>query len=299
MNWLMNKVIFYSDGLKLDANLYIPKDYKQGEKRPGVVCCHGYSGMKDVYLLPVPERLTENGYISLTFDHRGFGKSEGVRARNILMEQVRDIRNSMTFLQQQPQVDPERIGLYGTSFGGSNVAYTAAVDERAKCIVAVAAATGNGRCLLKSLRRYGEWLSFLKVLEEDRVRRVLTGESKRVDFEDIFPFDPHSSAVLKEEINPAKLYPEGFPLENADSILEYCPEEVVHKISPRPICFIHSGNDAVAPVEGIVRMYEKAGDPKKMVIIPNARHYDVYKFVNPEVYEKVMRETIDWYKKYL
>jgi alpha-beta hydrolase superfamily lysophospholipase len=47
--------------------------------------------MKDVYLLPVPERLAAHGYVALAFDHRGFGRSEGTRARLIPWEQAEDM----------------------------------------------------------------------------------------------------------------------------------------------------------------------------------------------------------------
>ena len=58
-------------------------------------------------------------------------------------------------------------------------------------------------------------------------------------------------------------------------------------------------NDAIAPVEQSIGLYENAGEPKKLIIIPNANHYDVYKFINPEIFVKTMVETIDWYQQYL
>jgi len=39
------------------------------------------------------------------------------------MRQIEDIRNAVTFLQHQPEVVPERIGLFGVSLGGANVSY--------------------------------------------------------------------------------------------------------------------------------------------------------------------------------
>jgi fermentation-respiration switch protein FrsA (DUF1100 family) len=46
-------------------------------------------------------------------------------------------------------------------------------------------------------------------------------------------------------------------------------------------------------------MHAKAGEPKKLVILPGADHYDVYQFVNPQVFETVMRESIAWFDTYL
>ena len=73
-------VVYYSDGLKIAAHLYAPKDYKKGEKRPAILSLAGYTGMKDVYGMDVPWRLYNEGYFVLAIDYRGFGSSEGERA---------------------------------------------------------------------------------------------------------------------------------------------------------------------------------------------------------------------------
>lgn len=294
----ITEVSFYSDGLKLSGLLYEPDDLRPGEKRPSVVCCHGYTGMKDVYLLPVPERLANHGYVALTFDHRGFGKSEGTVARLIPWEQVEDIRNALTFMQTVPSVDFDRIALYGTSFGGGNVVATAGTDDRVKCIVSVVP-VGDGERWMKSLRRPWEWLNFLDVLEADRRQRVLTGDSKRVDITELMPGDPHSRQVIQEKVKASERYTQGYPLENAEATMRYKPESVVDRISPRPILFIHSERDGLVPADESRSLFAKAGEPKKLVTIPNADHYDVYKFVSEEVFEVVMKETLAWFSQYL
>ncbi|MEK9662639.1 MAG: hypothetical protein VW644_13070, partial [Alphaproteobacteria bacterium] len=55
-------VAFYSDGLKMAAHLYTPKDWKPGDPpRPAIMVLHGYTGMKEVYGMDVPRRLWEEG----------------------------------------------------------------------------------------------------------------------------------------------------------------------------------------------------------------------------------------------
>jgi dipeptidyl aminopeptidase/acylaminoacyl peptidase len=293
------EVFFYSDGLRLAGLLYEPEGLRPGERRPAVICCHGYTGMKDVYLLPVPERLAAHGYVALAFDHRGFGKSEGQRARLIPPEQAEDIRNALTFMSTLPSVDVDRLALYGTSFGGGNVVTVAGTDHRVRCVVAVVG-IGDGERWLKSLRGHWEWLRFLDRLAEDRKQRVLTGKSTRVDVTELMPGDPHSRQVIQEKVKTVETYTEGYPLENADAtIRSYKPEAVVDRISPRSILFIHSERDGLVPVDESRSMYAKAGQPKKIVEIPGADHYDVYQFVNPAVFEIVIRETIAWFDKHL
>jgi dienelactone hydrolase len=127
------KVHFYSDGQKLAGALTLPEG---AGPHPGVVLCHGFTGIKELILPDYARRFVEAGFAALTFDYHGFGESEGPRGRLIAMEQVRDIRNAITFLQNWPEVDAERIGLWGTSYGGAHAPYVAGIDDRVKCAVA-------------------------------------------------------------------------------------------------------------------------------------------------------------------
>ena len=82
--------------------------------------------------------LNDLGYVTLAFDMRGCGESEGEHGRVICLEQVEDTRNALTFLAQQDCVDPARIGAIGSSFGGAVAVY------RAAWIARLAAVMSNG-----------------------------------------------------------------------------------------------------------------------------------------------------------
>lgn len=127
------KVTFYSEGTPCVGMLGLPDDYKAGDKRGAVIFCHGFTGIKEMYLPENAKRLQTEGYVTLNFDYRYFGESGGEpRSRLIPLAQVTDIRSAITFMQQQPEVNPDRIGLYGAGFGCANVTYTAGIDERVK-----------------------------------------------------------------------------------------------------------------------------------------------------------------------
>jgi len=295
---MQREVAFYSDGLRIAGIYYLPDDLAPGERRPAVLCLDGYSGLKDTYLLPVPERLAREGYVALAIDHRGFGKSEGARGKLMPFGQAQDAMDAITFLQQQPEVDPQRIGLYGTSFGGGTVAWVAGTDRRAKCVVSVVP-VADGERWQRSLRAHWQWLEFLREVEEDRRQRVLTGSSRRVGLDVIMPCDPHGTRAVAELYRPAENLPEGYPLENIDATLTWRPEERAHLISPRPILIIGCERDGVAPVVEAESLYAKAREPKRLVVIPDAYHHDVYRGINPQVFETVMQETLAWFRAYL
>ena len=89
--------------------------------------------------------------------------------------------------------------------------------------------------------------------------------------------------------------PDAMPLACAEAILEYSPEDVVHKISPRGALFIAVENDAVTPEEQSVKLYEKAGEPKKLVLYKQTTHYGIYN----DYFDDVAANVVDWYNRHL
>ena len=49
--------------------------------------------------------------------------------------QVRDYRHAITWAQTRSEVDPDRIGVWGTSYSGGHVLVVGAIDRRVKCVV--------------------------------------------------------------------------------------------------------------------------------------------------------------------
>jgi dipeptidyl aminopeptidase/acylaminoacyl peptidase len=288
-------ISFYSEGFKLDGDLYLPDGADKSVKRAGIVLCHGYTGVKDLYLPDNARVLTDAGYAVLTFDYKGWGKSEGRRDRLAPYSRVADVQAAMTFLGAQSMVDEDRLGIYGTSYGGATVVWTAAIDSRVKCVVSVVG-VGHGARWMRSVRRTDEWFDMLVRSAADRVGRTLTGESERAERNEILLPDRQSAelAAAARAKNPNAI--STLPLEYIDETLQFHAEWVVDKIAPRPVLFITTDNDRLVPPEESESMYAKAGEPKKLVVLEGYGHYEVY--VEP-AFSEVMAETLDWYRTYL
>jgi hypothetical protein len=257
--------------------------------------CTGFGAVQAFYLPEICEALAAAGYVALRFDYRGFGESDGTPGRLIPLEHVEDIRNAMTCLQQQPEVEPARIGLYGTSFGGAHVSYTAGIDTRAACTVSTVG-IGDGGRWMRSLRRYWEWQAFQRRIAEHRAQRVMTGTSTQVSPYEIMVRDPYTEAVHAERQRQFPGSVSDVSFDSAEAIVEYSPESVVDRIAPRAILWIHSGNDELVPPEESEAMYARACEPKRLVVLPGLTHYDVYTGAG---FAAVMRETIAWYEQFL
>ena len=290
------KVTFYSEGDKLSGAIYLP-DGEKGKPWPAIVQGPGFLGLKDAkhYILMF-EKLCEAGYACLCFDYRGWGESEGKHRGWVMPQwQAEDIRNGITYMQTRADIDPNRIATYGSGgTGGGNAVYVAAIDARVKCCVCYLGVS-NGRDWLHSMRREYEWIDYLKSIEADRKQRALTGSGAIVSArEGIMVQTPErQTTTIKKEVE-AKI-PQQMPLQCAEAILEYSPEDVVHKISPRGALFIAVENDAVTPEEQSFRLYEKAGEPKKLVLYKQTTHYGIYN----DYFNDVAANVVDWYDRHL
>lgn len=286
-------VSYFSEGTRISATLYLPDNPRAGERVPGVVLCHGFTAIKELILPDYARRFAAAGIAALAFDYRGFGESEGERGRLIWRDQVQDIRNSITFMETVPEVDPERIGLWGTSYGGANVVYTAGIEPRAKCVVAQVGFGDGGRRTRSASPE--QTAPMRAIISAERQKRVLTGESTMVD-----PFtilsEPDSVAFFSEAMKSHARLKTEIPLEFIEATQEYCPEEMAPRISPRALLLIAAENDATTPADEYRSVYEKAGEPKKLVIIEGIRHYEIY---SGEPLDHSAREAVEWFKRYL
>lgn len=288
-------VSFFSEGVRLAGDFYRPDDAGADDARAGILLCHGYTGVKSLYLPDNARVLTEAGYVVLAFDYKGWGQSEGPRARLAPFGRVADALAALTFLQTRPGVDPARIGLYGTSYGGATVVWAAALDERVRCVVSVVG-VGDGRRWMRSVRRPDEWHDLLERAREDREQAVLSGESALAERDEILLQDRASAALsaAARAANPDAI--STVPAAFIDETLSFHADWVVGRIAPRPLLLVTTEDDRLVPPEESRSLYARAGEPKKLVVLEGYGHYDVY--AEP-AFGEVMAATLAWYRQHL
>jgi dienelactone hydrolase len=286
-------VHFYSEGSKLEADYYLPDDASDGNPRPGIVLCHGYGGIRSVILRDYASYFVDAGYPTLGFDYRGFGGSEGTQWRIVASEQLQDIRNALTWLEWQPEVDPERLGIWGTSNGGAHVIAVAGIDARVKCAVGQVG-YGDGWQLLTENYSAAEREKFLGVLREDRRKRVLTGSGDAVPVATLLN-SPQTSQFLGQAIQAMpELYSE-ISWESAEATLEYRPIDVADKIAPRALMLIAADDDDLCKANRYREVFERAGEPKRWVSYP-IQHYDIYR---PDWVKRSAHDALEWFEQHL
>ena len=153
----------------------------------------------------------------------------------------------------------------------------------------------DGEDWLHRMRSEHEWLSFLERLAVDRVTRVTTGRGELVHpREEIMVPTPERRATnVKGDVYSRT--PTSVQLRSAEAIMEYKPIDVVDKIAPRPLMIIGVENDAVTPTDHAIALYERAGEPKRLIIQRHTTHYAAYVRYGAEVIPQI----VDWFDTYL
>jgi dienelactone hydrolase len=286
-------VYFYSEGCKLEGDYFLPDHVKPGERCPGIVLCHGYSGIRALILPDYAKYFVDAGFAVLSFDYRGFGGSEGPKWRIQALEQIDDIRNAITWLELQPEVRADRIGIWGTSNGGAHVVYAAAVDTRVQAAVGQVG-YGDGHRLLMEIRTPAEREALKRTLAEDRQQRVLTGKGSAVDVATLLA-SPQTRAFFADALKMVPdLYAE-IPWQSAEATMEYRPIDVVDRIAPRALMLIAAEQDDLCKMDAYKAMYDRAGEPKRWLSYP-ITHYQIY---TPDWVDRSAKAAIEWFDLHL
>lgn len=260
-------VTFESDGLTLAGDLHLPEGYKAGDRLPAFIVLHGFIGSKDNSHAEIMARmLTAWGYATLRFDFRGCGKSGGQRGYVLCHDQVADAKNALNWLAKRPEIDADRIAVIGHSFGAAVACYAAAVDQRFAAVIS-SCGWGHGERKFRGQHPGEMWDKFVGMLEGARTEKERTGVAPTVPRFDVVPMAEH----LRKNLSPNALME--VSADTAQSMFDFRAEEVVHWISPRPALFLHGADDTVTPTEQSLRLWERAGQPKDLVLVTGTDHF--------------------------
>jgi hypothetical protein len=290
------EVRFHSDGIPLAGTLRLPDGASPDNPVPGIVQGPGWLGLRDAKLYaPYHEALLAAGFAVLVFDYRGFGDSGGDATHLDPMDQVTDWRSAVSYLETRPEIDPARIGAFGSGgTGGGNAVMAAGLDSRIQATVSQVP-IADGRDWLHRMRREHEWLEFLERIRQDRHRRVTSGQGELVAPRDgiMVPTPERKTTTIKSDVDDR--VPAQVELASAEAIFAYRPIDVVDRIAPRALMIICVEGDATTPEDHSYALYERAGGPKRLVVQTGTTHYAAYAqyrdVVNPLI--------VDWFQTHL
>jgi len=294
-------VSFISEGLRCAAWLYVPEGASERKPRPAIVMAHGFSALKEMCLPNFAERFERAGFVVLVFDYRFQGGSEGEpRDQIIPHQQHQDYHNAISWVQTQAFVDPQRIGVWGSSYSGAHVLHLAAFDRRIKAVVAQVPLV-DGFANAQRLMRSDQLAAFRQALSDDRRARYAGGPVNHAAVvapegqPSVLPTPDSYEWFEKVGCKLAPHWPNRVTLESLEYFLEYNPAAHIHLIAPTPLLLIVADNDVLTPVDLALAAYERALQPKSLVLLKGG-HFGAY---TGDGLEQSAPPAVAWFEKHL
>ena len=291
---IREELTFPSGDVPCAAWLYRP----QGSARvPIIVMAHGLGGVREMRLDAFAERFCAAGYACLVFDYRHFGASGG-EPRQLLdiNRQLEDWAAAIAFARTLDGVDPDRVVLWGTSFGGGHAILAGARDQRVAAVIAQCPFT-DGRASVLAAHP----LSLVKATALGL--RDLTGSLVGRPPTMVATAGPPGSAALMAapdaEPGYLALVPDGVPFRNelaarlALRIGLHRPGRQAAKLAC-PALFCICEHDSVAPARATQRYAARA--PRGEVRLYPYGHFDIYL---GEPFERVVADQIEFLTRHI
>lgn len=286
------EITIWSEGVRLQGDIYKPRGLQPGDKLPGILLVHGWGGDKAHLQGAYGPQFAQLGFIVLAFDYKGWGKSDGVlllseplpaadeseqvtvkatHVRKIVnpLSMVADARAALQYLTAEPQVIEDNIGIWGTSLGGGIALVTAANDERIKAYVDQIGAV-NFKANLDMITD-----GMVRNWEQQRARGKLS------------PYPGPESAIIPG----LKGYPDWIYMKRYDSFA------YVDKLTIPTLIIDAEDEELFAREKNGLVLYEAIKDrvETKYVTYPG-KHYDMYR---GEQYKQALRDAQQWFVKHL
>ncbi|HVE91522.1 MAG TPA: alpha/beta hydrolase [Actinomycetota bacterium] len=293
------RVEFPSDGVRIVGDFRLP----DGDgPHPALVFTGPFTGVKEQVVGNYAQRLTQAGFVTLAFDHRNFGESEGTpRQHEDPQGKLNDLRDAVSHLATLPEVDPDRIGAVGICLGGGYALKFAAFDPRVKAVVLVAGGYNDPRQMRQGMGPDGyrqQLANFAQVGQRQHATgqveymAAVAPEGEPAVMGGQEPYDYYGT-----ERSASPHWQNRISTLSIRELITLDTASAAEFISPTPMLVVHGRTDAYCSPEGAQSVFDRAGDPKEIMWLNTSNHidlYDVEQFVAP-----ASARAADWFRTHL
>ena len=266
-----------SDGTVLNGDLYLPED--DTTSAPAVVMSHGFSATRAMGLPWFAAKFADAGYVVYLYDHRCIGDSSG-EPRNLIdpWMQTHDMWEVVDQLRQYPEVHPDRVAVWGSSFSGGEAIVLGALHPEVKAVIANAPFAGLGDLAEDPTHAEQRFIA---------MRVAFSNDTLDVGRHEVGPI----AVVLEEGIDSAVL-PQP---ESSAWFLEHGPKNGWHnsvtmamtttppfdpaacspELDGTALLMVVATNDDVASTAVALDTFARASSPKRLTMI-EGHHFSAY-----------------------
>jgi len=284
----VNTVQFKSQRYQLSGLLFTPNDFDKAKHYPTIVFAGPFNQIKEQTGTVYGKKLAEQGYIFLSFDHLGYGDSEGpIRNNENASWKMEGIRDAVSYLGTLSFVNKDKLYGLGVCAGGGYIATVAVTDKRLKAIATVSGMMDNTASYFGVMTK-DQLMPIFKMANDARQRTYETGnieyyDALGIESLDLDALDKHSAQYegydfYMTERAGSQTYPnythktvmtlmENAPLNSATALASYLYT---------PYLGIY-GEKAMADTAPLtVNFYNQASEPKALFEIKGASHVSLY-----------------------
>ena len=243
------------------------------------------------------------GLAALLFDYRCFGESDGEPRQHIDPRgQIEDYKNAISFAQTLPEVDPNRVGIWGISYSGGHVLIAGATDPRVKCIVSTIPVV-DGFETQKQVHGSVQFRRLMEAIMEDRKNRF--EDESKCGYIDMAAPDPDKTlctwpfietyeAFMDIKKKEAPNHEHRRTIESTELLLSYSVFPYLGRILNIPTLMLVAEGDDITTWDLEIKAYnEIATAQKKLFIIQDTTHMKLYSNLL-KLKSQQMRRQIGW-----
>jgi uncharacterized protein len=291
------RVTIASSGLRLAGDLRVPPEsaHAGADGLPALVLTGPLTGVKDQVVGNYADRLANRGFVTLAFDHRNFGDSEGEpRQHEDQAGKLVDLRDAVSFLSSRPEVDRDRIAVVGVCLGGSYAVRAAAFDPRVRAVAGVGGAYNSPVRIAEAMGTSGLRGRLLDVVT-NLEHEAQTGEVAYIpavsDEGPAAMAGEEPFAYYGTERSASSCWENRLTVDSFWQLMTLDAFTPADLLEETPLLIVHGRVDAFCSPEGAQALYDRATGPKEIEWLDSANHIDIYdrpELVQPAV-ERVAR----------
>ena len=271
-----------SNGTTVRGHLYLPEG---AGPHPVVVMAGGWCYVKELVQPEYAQIFAGSGVAALVFDYRGFGTSDGEPRQHIDPDaQIEDYKNAISWVETRPELDMERIGIWGISYSGGHVLIVGATDPRVRCIVSNIPVVDGWL----NMKRVHSALAFRNLEErivEDRRKRLATGEYGSIPMSSqdpsqelsTWPFPEVTPPFMRFKETVAPTHEHWSTIASVELLMHYDVRPFLHRILGTPVLMTVAEGDDITLWEEEIAVFNQIATPdKRLYLCRDTSHMTLY-----------------------